>query len=171
MRRSAGVCETQVKISIVSSQRERPAHRCAAAIIARAASSASAAESMSSYDTRRGGPSVDVASCVGCVASCVAVNSRVAFAFCSVPRHGFERPQMFRREAEPTADLTASQHPAALQPQHAVPLRHVRHRRVHQVHLRRFDKGDYPRGRSRNPESAGRAACTRAGTAAGKGAR
>mmetsp|Transcript_5406 Transcript_5406/g.22147 ORF Transcript_5406/g.22147 Transcript_5406/m.22147 type:complete len:317 (+) Transcript_5406:725-1675(+) len=54
---------------------------------------------------------------------------------------------MFRGEAEPTADLTARQHPAALQPQHAVPLRHVRHRRLHQVHPRRLDKGDYPRGR------------------------
>mmetsp|Transcript_697 Transcript_697/g.2642 ORF Transcript_697/g.2642 Transcript_697/m.2642 type:complete len:206 (-) Transcript_697:779-1396(-) len=61
VRRSAGVCETQVKISIVSSQRERPAHRCAAAIIARAASSASASGSMSSYDTRRVVPP-DVAS-------------------------------------------------------------------------------------------------------------
>ena len=85
----------------------------------------------------------------GPFASCVAASRVVAarLAFRSVPRHGFERAQMFRGEAEPTADLTARQHPAALQPQHAVPLRHVRHRRLHQVHLRRFDEGDYPRGR------------------------
>ena len=57
VRRIAGVWATQVRISIVSSQRDAPAHRCAAAIIARAASSASAAGSMSSYDTRRVVPS------------------------------------------------------------------------------------------------------------------
>ena len=127
VRRIAGVWATRdAAISIVSSQREEPAHRCAAAIIARAASSASAA--------RR---DVVVHPDGWSLASCVAggrarrrsprLSSRPSQRASNARKCSAVRPNLLR--------ALARQHPAALQPRgqsHSG----VRHRRLHKVHLR-----------------------------------